>query len=861
MSSAGPEAMPGFDGTVVVPSAAVARLLRAEVDAQACAQGRRAWRMPDVLPWLAWLERGFEFAALGEEAGTGAATFVLSGEQERALWEAVVADDTKGAPGAADEAARLAQEAWRTLHEWSLPADAVLDGPASEDVLAFRRWRVAYLERTAALGATDRARLAARAVPPPGRACAHGFVDVPPALERAFEQAGVARALPAEDAPLPEVRCHADREAELRAAAHWAAREVAADVKACVVVAVEGLARHEDLARACFAEGLGEAAHELVFGSEEPLDRAPAVRAALDLLDVRPVMTWDALGALLLGAHTRGATAERDARASFDATLRAFGRYEMPLSWVSNLLAAAERPCPEFARLLPALADVIEQAPARQRLTGWAAHFQACLDAAGWPGDGLVPEAVRSRWDEALDRLQRLDTVLAPVPRGEALARLRRVVADTPLPGASTGGRVFVVTPTQAAALQPTALWLAGCTSDAFSAAAAPSPLLPFDVQRDACVPGAWANRDLHRARRLLAALGARGTACVASWPAADGDVRLAPSPLVPGLRDAPPPDGERLLPESWRRARAAARFETLADLQGTPLAGDAPRVSGGVAVLAAQAACPFRAYARHRLGAEAPEEPRPGVDARHKGIAVHRALATVWSRLGSQDALSALGAEARADLLRDAVRAAFSPLPFETPVERALFFVERERLERLIDVWLEYEFVRAPFTVIAAERSETVRFGGLAFSVRVDRIDRLEDGAQLLVDYKTGRCAQKDWDVPRMDEPQLPFYALAIAGERAAGVAFARLRTGDYAWVAAPRGVERGEADDGEAWVAQCAAWQADLEALCDGVVHGDARPDPKHGEQTCRRCDQHLLCRIAEIARTGENADEDDA
>ena len=218
------------------------------------------------------------------------------------------------------------------------------------------------------------------------------------------------------------------------------------------------------------------------------------------------------------------------------------------------------------------------------------------------------------------------------------------------------------------------------------------------------------------------------------------------------------------------------------------------------------------------------------------------------------------MGAEARAQLLADAVRSSFSPLPFETPLERALYFVERERLHALLDVWLEYELARSPFAVIAAERAESVRFEGLEFAVRVDRVDRLDSDRQLVVDYKTGLSSPADWAPPRMNEPQLPFYALAVVGPRAAGVAFAQLRTGRYAWLTAPRGADRDDADTADEWEALVELWRSDLASLCAGVRAGDALPDPKLGSQTCRRCDQHVFCRVAELSRAADDGSEDD-
>jgi len=48
------------------------------------------------------------------------------------------------------------------------------------------------------------------------------------------------------------------------------------------------------------------------------------------------------------------------------------------------------------------------------------------------------------------------------------------------------------------------------------------------------------------------------------------------------------------------------------------------------------QAACPFRAFAAHRLGAEGLQFPHTGLDALERGTLVHRVLARAAMALAS---------------------------------------------------------------------------------------------------------------------------------------------------------------------------------------------------------------------------------
>lgn len=53
-----------------------------------------------------------------------------------------------------------------------------------------------------------------------------------------------------------------------------------------------------------------------------------------------------------------------------------------------------------------------------------------------------------------------------------------------------------------------------------------------------------------------------------------------------------------------------------------------------------------------------------------------------------------------------------------------------------------------------------------------VDRVDQLEDGRRIIIDYKTGAAIDtKNWASERLSEPQLPIYAALASSEPVAAV------------------------------------------------------------------------------------------
>ena len=70
---------------------------------------------------------------------------------------------------------------------------------------------------------------------------------------------------------------------------------------------------------------------------------------------------------------------------------------------------------------------------------------------------------------------------------------------------------------------------------------------------------------------------------------------------------------------------------------------------------------------------------------------------------------------------------------------------------------------------------------------MRIDRIDRLADGARVLIDYKSG-LADADWRGERPDNPQLPLYAL-LRPKHLVAVAYGRINAAECASWSSPSG------------------------------------------------------------------------
>jgi ATP-dependent helicase/DNAse subunit B len=194
---------------------------------------------------------------------------------------------------------------------------------------------------------------------------------------------------------------------------------------------------------------------------------------------------------------------------------------------------------------------------------------------------------------------------------------------------------------------------------------------------------------------------------------------------------------------------------------------------------------------------------------------------------------------------------------------------LEEQRLTGLLTEWLELEASRIEFEVTAVEVDRPIHLAGLDFNLRLDRIDRLNDGSLLVIDYKTGDVSPKSWDLPRPDDVQLPLYAgfaLDHDDEILGGLVFAKVRAGDQSFtgrVGDAKSTLFANLSGSSALVKNSLTaellidWRAHIEQLANDFLAGRAEVDPREYPKTCERCGLQTLCRIQENQSLTEDAE----
>ena len=843
--------------TLITASRRLARVLAREFHSIEAERGSTVWNRPNVLPMDAFLDRTW-----GEWLGRYAdesAPILLGALEEQALWEQIIRASSQGASLLQiPETARQAMETWRMVVEYRLPVDGSFE--ASEDWAAFANWSREFRRRRGANGWLERAGLAdflrgrilANEVSQPTALFLAGFDEPTPQQSEFLEALGDWRAVQMPNySPAPERRKLRDNAEEIRNAAAWARHLLESDPETQIgIIVAPDLTRSRGKIERIFGEILEpgvywrdrERAFHLSVGPS--LAEYPLICAALLMLEFASgKLALPRAGMLLRSPFLRGSEKEWGRRAQLDSKLRRKGVWDVSLA---SLLEEATS-CPDLQRVLRGVEKQLRKIPSEQAASEWSTSVQDLLEAFGWPGGRALSShefQTIDAWRSLLSNFAALDLIAPPMNIAQVIDWLNLQAADARFQVEDEGAPVQVMGMLEAAGLRFDHLWILGLHDQALPAPANPNPFLPILLQRQHRLPHSSSKHELEFATKLMGRLLASAPDVVLSYPETEGDRVLAPCPLAAG--GAWLSGGDEVAANKWiARMRVAAVIEEVADTVGPVLVESDS--TGGATLFKDMAACPFRAFAKHRLGARPLEETDLGLSYRDRGSTVHKTLEFIWREVGSRARLLELSPGEMQALITRGAEAAVAKLG--PGIGRDL---EKQRLLRLLSEWLDIEKSRSEFSVTGIEAERVVEIGGLRIKVRADRVDALPDGREIILDYKTGQLKSRGWEGERPDEPQLPLYC-ATSADPVAGAAFAMIRTGELRF----RGLTASNVnlplltkmsiDPAVPFQHQVADWRRVLEHLADKFRAGVAEVDPKSG--ACDNCGLRALCRIREF------------
>ncbi|MEP5569639.1 MAG: PD-(D/E)XK nuclease family protein [Halioglobus sp.] len=861
---------------LLTPNQRFARRIKSEWDRLQIEAGKSVWQPVAVRALDHWLQECWQLAV---NAAAIPARRPLSSIQEKELWSAIIAQDRQAngdysllqTSSAADLAMQARSHLLRAgvdMQQIAVTSEFSLD----EDCSTFQRWltRFESIIATRDLAVAEDRWLQLLETPQSSErpnVVLVDFDDLPNLHRQCVERlAATVQELASADSDADVVvHSYADRQQELAAVAQWTTQEYQRDPDCRLGILLADMngdrAPLEYLLRREF-NCLGDNYNALPvnFSTGITLERAPVVRDALRMLGAcGETMAMKDLLALINTRFAGSNEFNSDRVIKLLQQIFDDGVEQLELGRVRFFSRSVKVAGEQGLALGDKLAACSEQRLLRvkQPPSDWVKNFGEVLDIWGWPGkgplDSLEYQQVEA-WYKVLEDYAGLDAIADKVDLGEALKLLRRCCQNRISQPQTADTGIQVLGPLEAAGLQFDSVWFCGLQGGRWPAPSRPNPFIPMVLQRKHSMPHSSSEREWAYAETLMGQYRAGCKHLTATYSRQLDGVPELPSPL---LEDWPIEDIEATssLPESWLEQASQARLETVNDTRAPSIsAQDREKIKGGSGILQQQANCPFRAFASKRLFIEPLGEYHAGLTAADRGSILHDALYALWGEIQDSTQLSALDAPDLEQRVAQAVSVAIEAVPdsIRQLVGMHCLDLEHQRLQKLLIEWIEIERARDAFKVVSREEPIEFQLDELSLNLRVDRVDELEDGSRIVIDYKSGRSSLADWLGARPSQPQLPLYGLA---EGVNALAFAQVRTRDCRMLGlgSVDGLNGVQSDihkavkrysSSEDWDSLVAEWRQNLTRLAAEFLAGEAQVDPLPA--ACNYCGLQPLCRV---------------
>ena len=776
---------------VVTANRRLARELTKHYAEQQVASGLSAWRSPKIMSWQDWLQDLLATAELSQSLPTR-----LNTHQSRVLWERCLRREVSSPLLNIAALVRQARDAWTRLHDFSVPLDQVDQTAQGRDQRLFASAANNYQSILVRENWIDDAGLAGLAeqlvvsgdTTLAGTITFAGFDRVSPAAARlltAVQDAGtktVEIEVTTSDHP-ERLVAFENSDAEMRAAGAWAREALLNNSSQVVAIVASHLDKDADrcarLVRECLVPGWQtagrkyKAAVNVSYGKR--LSSYPAIATALlalrwlrddiDSRDVSFLMRSTAIGQGQFGGRSR---------------LELELRRQPLMNWSPQMTLNAfeargeHQDGPDFLSRIRILSERRDSLPARESPSAWATLIDETLKQLNWPGEAALDSVefqLINRWRELLNDLARLQLVLPSMTLGEALGRLQTLAAETVFQPESNGALVHLLGPLEAAGLQFDRLWVSGLSAANWPPAARPSPLISRQLQRDHSMPDADPSDTLAYAGRVLRRLAHSTQELVCSFPLTEGDAEQSASGLVASFVSATDQTGAE--PGWYAKQLVTCASPLPVNADPAPPVTIEESVSGGAATIQRQMTEPFSAFAYGRLGVRPIPAITNGLPANIRGSLIHDALFRLYRDLPSRSNIADLGSSDIDARLPGILKGVFARIESSAdPVLRQLLNLEKQRVAMLLRQVIALDTSRDEFVIQQLEAPIELAIDQVRLRLRIDRIDRLENGEVVVIDYKTGRRRQVLNSSREPDDMQLVAYACGL-DDAVAGLAF----------------------------------------------------------------------------------------
>lgn len=892
---------------IICPTARLVRAIQMDTAQTNRANGKTQWQSAPVNTLLGWLDGIIESEML--TGNIAQPQILLAPFNEQLLWEDVITQslkknafgdlfDVSGLASAAIQANQY-MVAWK-LH---IPRDQL-----SEESRQFLQWQRAFVLACDKLNVLESVRyfdwqldcLDQGKISLPEHIAFAGFDQTAPQEQRFREilskrgvQVSDYLTTRAQPATAQHIRLE-NIEAECRAAVAWAqaslmqnSKAKLAPMKIAIVAPQLSEVRNQlaDLLDDTFyptsmRPSLGDTTKNYNFSLGTPLIQQPIIQAVLNLLRVLNSyqLQQTDISAILLSPFWSTNQQEADARALLDAKMREQLPIHLSLPRFVEFATKQHERGLNIAQLLTHLNAGIDISSNRAMPSQWVLTLNSMLNVLNWPGERSVTsiefQAI-SAWQKALLQLGKLDVLGKNYSPSEALQCMQQICTESIFQAETINQpSIQIVGIMEALSAPVDAMWVLQMNDHIWPPPARPNPLLPAFIQRAASVPGADNHIQTAFAANIQQRLLHSTNTIIFSSSKTQGESQLRVSPLITNVPVLENVVLASTLAEQLSQLKFnSSEFNSSGDADLThmnleylhdhmaPAIQAGEHVSGGTGLFKAQAICPAWAFYQYRLGAKALKTPSNGLDNMDRGSLVHSVLEQFWrpGEFRHFADLRDMTADSFAQAINTAIRHTLQDFAKHNNIaSNALLVLEHERLYKLIAAWLQYEKEHGvSFKIIDCEAEKKGHICGIEITLKIDRIQQLENGGLAFIDYKTGQEPKMtSWNEERIIEPQLPIYA-AFGGDESpiSSVQFAWVKIAEHKFIGVSSDNFEAEPDKRKPkfiqqfddWQSLLNHWKASIETIAQEIKMGEAAVKFNH-ENDLMYCEVLPLLRLPE-------------
>lgn len=865
----------------------LARLLKIAYNDRMISSGKKGWHSPIIMPFSDWIRSIFEESWPDKP--------ILSKVRSNSLWESIILQDTfiKGSNMLNLRGiVKSASDAYTIIKSYRLPFPEE-DIYLSVEGAALKRWIIQYEKELKSCGFIDSAELTDTVT----RFIKEGNIDIPNDItvagfnELRPQTKSLLDAINKDERKIyfwpqnpknlmqeidvkefkerTRVRIYQDRTEEVMQTARRIRKIYQPGIRIGVVV--PELEKYRTLLEREFAAELDPQSilpwkrREPVFNISlgKSLYEEPVICSAIKLLSfIIKELDIDDIGFILRNPYISGGSNEYIERERLHYFLRYYNYQKISLSETLKVLSESKLNLPMLRKQLAVLEAAATLANVSRSPIAWVEKFTDLLKKLGWGVVSLssMEHQAIEAWNKTLAAFTSLDNFIGKINGAKAVSKLTQIVRETVHQPETPDSPIQILGLLETAGFQFNHLFILGADEDSLPSTPSPNPLLSVELQKRFNTPHSSPERELEFARTLVAGLLKSSKNIDISYPKMIDDRETRLSPLFSHFKEK----DSYLIRKSYRftdLVHLKGMVEEIPEKYRIPVSADERKaIRGGTKIIKDYALCPFMAFANHRLKIKPYPRPMLGIQPVERGNITHIALRIFWSRVKTGDNLkNLLKKDELKEIIFDVAGEALNHNVIKRPLSDNYLAIEHERLCSVLSRWLILESERLSFQVIEMEKKIEISVSGLDITVKIDRIDRLEDGKLIIIDYKTGECSRSDWLSSRPREPQLLIYSMT--GDYDV-VSFAKLKAGENGFIGISKtdeilpglkGFEHDKfKDEYENWNNMISSWREVVENLAADFMKGDISVDPKdfgvRGKSACEYCELASFCRINE-------------